>query len=492
MPAQVFVASGTSSSLEKVRLTVLGLACAFLLLAAPRALGAPDAPPTGSIDRLSVDLAGRLGPALEGRRVPSTVLVLQLRQPPGVFGTGPQKLLEVLEPLIKTRLSNLGFRKVQAIPSHLDEERAIARGMRQGADLALIVEVLESGGRLHLRGRLYDTDLSIWGRLKGASARLLNHLHVSSALTVELRSYLQRPEPASAIGCAGSWLELGPVAYWAAAMGDVDGDGRAELVLLGMESLVVLRWSTVFGRFDTVARVPLPGPSARTRPRFPVASLVLWDLDGDRRLDVLARSSERSGGVVLSFRDGKLAETRRLDGYPVGVVTVGGRARVALVLPLDGRAEWSGRAVALLPAAPLRVQLPAILHGLRFFKGLGPGPGGDELVASVDREGLLKVQRLADGRSLHRQGPVGSAFALGDLTGDGRPEVVSSTPQTFATSDAISVQALGGARPICQVKGFEGSVTAIALGDVRTDGLPRVAAVVWNERLGRSHLLVVR
>lgn len=470
------------------------LLCTGLGLLSTAALASPHAlpPPQGEVDRLAVDLAGRLGPALEGRRIPGISLLVQVRQPPGIFSTGHQRLVEVIEPLVRSRLGALGFRRLSALPPQLPESPALARGVRERFELTLLVELVEVQGHLHLRGRLFDTDVTLWGRLKGARSRMLTHLHVSAPLSGELRSYLHPMAPASALQCAGAWTDLGTVPFWAAALGDVDGDGRSELVLLGGNTLWVQRWSTVYGRFDTLQRMALAGPQARVRPRFPLASLVLTDLDGDRRLDILARTSERDSATTVSFRGGRFVEGRRLDGYPVGVTQVAGKSRVALAVPLVGRAEWNGRAVTLWPPARWRPSLPPVIHGMRVLPGPMVAGKASDLVATVDREARLRVARVSDGGLLHQADQVGAVLALGDLTGNGQPEVVTTTAQQFGTGDALSIHAMGRRAPLCMVKGFEGSVTALAVGDIRTDGTPRVVAVVWNERLGRSHLLVVR
>ena len=66
------------------RLVILVMGLCVVLPARP----ARSAPASGSLDRLATDFAGKLGPALEGRRVPHIALLLQVRQPPGIFRTG--------------------------------------------------------------------------------------------------------------------------------------------------------------------------------------------------------------------------------------------------------------------------------------------------------------------------------------------------------------------------------------------------------------------
>lgn len=487
-----------------------------------RAGGLP--PPAGRLDRLAVDFAGRLGPALEGRRIPSLSVLAQLRLPPGHYSTGLHRLVRVATGLVATRLRALRFRKVTFAPAHMPAATVRRKGRTGGYALTLLMTLREAGGRLHLRGELWSSQLSLWGRLKGRQGRLLTHLHTSTPLDAELRSYLRRPTRPATVSCSGRWTPMGKQPLWGAALGDVDGDGRTELVLLERAHVRVLRWSTVYRRFDPVARVALGGARAATSPRFPLASLALADLDGDRRQDILARSSARAVGSIISFRGGAFTVRRQVDGYPVGAPRLRGRRRLAVLFPLSGRAELKGRSLTFQPAYSLPFKLPSVVHGVRFAttrSGVAPGraasrspsPSGSPakarasargsarrraprpprpLVAVLDRRGRLAIRRVADGRLIHRVEGAGAAFALGDLTGDGRPEVITTDVKRFGSSDALVVRRLGTATPLCQVAGFEGSVTALATGDVRLDGRPRVVATVWNERKQRSYLLVVR
>lgn len=439
-----------------------------------------------------MDFAGRLGPALEGRRIPGLTLLVQVRLPPGLYSVGLQRLAGITRQLLATRLRALQFRKVTFAAALDDEARVLARARAHGYPLTLLTTLSESGGRLHLSGRLWDTKVSLWGRLKGRGGRLLTHLHVSAPLDAELRSYLMRPSSPKAFACLGTWTPLGTEAVWGAALGDVDGDGRTELVLLLRDRLVIQRWSTVYRRFDAVATVKLSGAAAAVRPRHALASLALADLDGDRRLDILVRSWARAEGHVVTYKGGRFTEQRRVDGYPVGALRLAGRVRLVTILPLAGRAEWNGRSLSFQPAFRARFRLPAVVHALGFGQVRRPRTKPIDLVGSVDRKGRLTVQRVGDGRVLQRVARSGVAFALEDLTDDGRPEVITTTARRFGSRDGIVVRKLGGKAAVCRVAGFAGSVTALSAGDVYLDGRARIVAAVWNEEKRRSYLLVVR
>ena len=480
--------------MKRVGIAMMGLGVVLLgtIVRPPgQALAAPLPPPSGRLDQLAIDFAGKLGPALEGRRVPTLTLNVQLRQPPGAFSTGHQQLSRVLAQLVATRLRGLRFRALRLAQPHLAAEAVLKQAIVGGFDLTLLVTLVERGGRLHLRGRLYDTNVTLWGKLAGRRATLLTHLAVSTRVGPTIRSYLSQP-PKSAVTCSGGWTPLGRRAYWGVALGDVDGDGRQELVLLRRDALEIRRWSVVYHRFDEVATVAFSGPPAKVTPRFVLASLAVGDLDGDRREDIVVRVSERATAAQISYQKGAFTVKRRLAGYPFGMAFVGGQKRIAMGYPLDGRAEFNGRGVSWKPTLSGQLLLPGVFHNLRFADARSVKGRREQIYAFVDRQSRLTVRRLTNNRMVQRLSRVGRAFALGDLTGDGHPEVITTTTQSFGSSDALVVRQLGRAGPLCRVAGFEGSVTAVTVGDVHLMGRTKVVAVVWNAVKRQSYLLIVR
>jgi hypothetical protein len=464
----------------------------WTLLPVRSADGAPLPPASGGLDRLALDFVGKVGPALEGRRVTTLRIGFQMRQPPGVFSTGQQQLVRVLSGLVATRLRGLKFRQLKILPSHLDSGTALARGLGGRCALTLLAQVVVTGGRLHLRARLFDTDVTLWGRLKKRRARLLTHLAVSRRVDAAIRSYLGRPAGKTTLTCTGKWRLLGKQAFWGVALGDVDGDARTELILLGAGAVEIRRWNKVYKRFDHVATVPFTSPLASVRPRFIMGSVIVGARDGNREADILARISERRMAVQIRYKGGRFSIRRRFGGYPMAMATMGGKKTLAIGYPLTGRAEYSGRGLGWKPRVRARMIMPRVFHN---FKLATYGSGGRKsgyVYGVVDSRSKLTLRRLPGGQLLQRLNGVGRAFALGDLDGDGRPEVVTSTVRSFGSSDAISVRRLGKRARLCRVAGFEGSVTAMAVGDVYLDGRARVASVVWNARRRRSYLLVTR
>ncbi len=176
----------------------------------------------------------------------------------------------------------------------------------------------------------------------------------------------------------------------------------------------------------------------------------------------------------------------------MAMATMGGKTTLAIGYPLTGRAEYSGRGLGWKPRVRVRMLMPRVFHNFKLAP-LGPlRPKSGYVYGVVDSASKLTLRRLPGGQLQQRLNGVGRAFALGDLDGDGRPEVVTTTVRSFGSSDAISVRRLGKGARLCRVAGFEGSVTAIAVGNVYLDGSARVASVVWNARRRRSYLLVTR
>ncbi len=474
-----------------LRLAIVALGVWALL--PTRVVEAAPLPPTsGSLDRLALEFAGKVGPALEGRRVPTLRILFQLRQQPGVFSTGQQQLVRVLSQLVSTRLRALKFRQLKILPTHLDRKTALARGLKGRFSLTLLARLVITGGRLHLRARLYDTDVTLWGRLKQRKARLLTLLSSSRRVDAAIRSYLGRPAGKTTLTCMGKWRLLGKQAYWGVALGDVDGDARTELVLLRRDAVEIRRWNKVYKRFDQVATVSFTGPLASVRPRFIMGSLTVGDLDGDRKEDILARISDRRTAVQISYKKGKYVVRRRFGGYPMALGRFAGKRSVAIGYPLTGRAEYSGRGLGWKPRVRARTIMPMVFHSFKLAPYRRTRAKGGYVYGVVDNRSRLSLRQLPGGRLRQLLSGVGRAFALGDLDGDGRPEVITTTVRSFGSSDAISVRRLGKRKRMCRVAGFDGSVTDIAVGDVYLDGRAWVASVVWNARRRRSYLLVTR
>jgi VCBS repeat protein len=331
------------------------------------------------------------------------------------------------------------------------------------------------------------TEVRLRGIWDAVAARL-------AAAAAERAQVLRPPRPHKVVWRARriTSLDLG-APLLALAAGDIDGDGRAEILALTERELVALRPSGPRSLAE-IARVALPAETAAIQPRDPVGALSLTDASGDGILDVLARTSRtRAGAAYGGLRDALVA-LAPLSGFPV----CPGLAPELV----EGRNYFDGASVAAASAAALGGPLPSRFFAARCRDDL-VDPEGRRMRARtvVDTAGVAQVVlqvacRDGDGgpacpkagwRSAGEAaiGGAGTAFELADVDADGRPELIVAADGAPGDPDAVAVytiapgatSAAGRNKRIFR-KGFAGGVAGIAAGDVDGDGdLDAVAAV---------------
>jgi VCBS repeat protein len=266
------------------------------------------------------------------------------------------------------------------------------------------------------------------------------------------------------------------------AVGDLNRDGRPDLVFAGYDGIKVL---IALSRGGFAAADGVPTAS--------VDSLALGDLNGDRRIDVVAGTfASNDLSVLLAQPSGKLgAETRISTGTPVASIAIADLDR-------DGKAD-------LIVACQE-------LDEIRVYPGLGGGrfasptsyPVHDSPVsvalADLEGDGLLDVvvaNRFSTDIAVLRgvsSGGLGEArffpagfhptyLAIGDVDGDAKTDAVVANEadpfDPFARPSSLSFLAGRGDGsfdgPRTQVMTF--STFSIVLGDMNRDGLLDVAAV---------------
>ncbi|HUH04599.1 MAG TPA: VCBS repeat-containing protein [Kofleriaceae bacterium] len=260
---------------------------------------------------------------------------------------------------------------------------------------------------------------------------------------------------------------------------DLDADGTSELVALTTREVLLLR-RVDSRRVDVVGRLELPAGPSSLRPRDPVGQLAV--IAGANGPEVLARASGSARGLAVALREGKLAELRGFDGFPVcdlGSVT------------LEGSRNYFARA-SLVWRDPK--QAPA-LAGDFYATGCANGmvdvagrPLDSFAVLATDGTLALRFERRCrDEDAECRSNPVfettltnvGIAFAVGDIDNDGLPEVISANDQPPGDPDRVSVYTPRGSRwqRVFQ-HGFSGGIAGIAIGDFDGDGAMDVATAV--------------
>jgi hypothetical protein len=289
-----------------------------------------------------------------------------------------------------------------------------------------------------------------------------------------------------------------PAAIWFngafVATGDTNGDGRAEIVEgLDKGCCTSLRVWDAFTGQQSAGFFPY-SPQEQAGARVAAA-----DLNGDGSAEVLAVPV--SGTRISAFAPTGGAAFRSYS--PFGSEAVGGAAIAAADLVGDSAAEIvaaavtaSGAQVKVLDARTGRVLASFFPYGSAAVSALGvatgdvDGRGGSDLVvAAVTAEGTeVKALDLHGGElaSFFAVDPgiaPGASVAAGDLDGDGTAEIVLGSGPTNAPNPPLSGpeqrvtvfdrdgRTLGGFSAYPGI--FQGGVR-VALGDVTGDSAPEI------------------
>lgn len=425
--------------------------------------------PAGSLDRLVISLDERLARALEGHPLRRVDLALSVR--PGA-GVTPELVHTVLG-LLQGRLSMKGFRRTGRLRLGADARQRCRRARQQGFELLLDLELVIIEGHLDLRGTLLQTDWQLWRDTLQPERGSQSHLHARVRIDAEVRGYLG--------AASSSALRFSPRAFsthfkriLTMSTGDIDGDGRNELVILLPRAVKALSFKGRKAGFVTTHSAELAPPWAALKPRRPVGAMAVADVDGDGRAEILIRTSEMQQGGHFSLKAGSLQRDKDLAGYPVTMVREKKTSRPLLCQLVTGR--------DLMDAGCLP---PAMSGKLPFYtlKGVTITSRGAKIqryLGVLDGTGQLQLLSGDQPVSLSGLSAVGLAFDLADLDDDGVLEVVTTEAGDRSAKDRITVFRLasGVLRLMWRSTELPGVVTAIAHGDIDGDGrLELVAAL---------------
>ncbi|MFD8092300.1 FG-GAP and VCBS repeat-containing protein [Streptomyces malaysiensis] len=285
----------------------------------------------------------------------------------------------------------------------------------------------------------------------------------------------------------------GAAGFLALAAGDFDGDGAADLLASTADGRGAVR--VLYGPFGTGARPARTAPLPTDRPRRTApATATAGDFDGDHRTDVVLTYRYDVGQLDQPDQPAQPDrpdqpepdDTAPLDtpvahyrGGPEGLVRDRRpEARLAHALgteggprePAAGDADHDGIDDLLAPGqgtlGPGRHRGSGrltVVHGARS----GLGRGRSDLTVDQSGPGLSRDARRGDG--------FGGSPSVGDITGDGRPDLVVATPEKNDGNGRLTL--LPGSRhgrggeydPAAGAREGDGGVQAL---DLDTPGVP--------------------
>ena len=242
-----------------------------------------------------------------------------------------------------------------------------------------------------------------------------------------------------------------PVAYpvsqpLAVVAADVNGDGRPDLITLaGDGNSVSVQLNLKKGGFGPAQTFFDPGHVA--------AAMAVGDVNGDGKPDIVFANTDNSSDVFTSGNTGSVSV---LLGNGKGSFT-------AIINPADGRPVTQ----SIFPS-PVNSLALAHMYGGSETDIVGvPANGGSVYVARPSYNGIFQ-DAMGYPASPGWASAVSSELAVGDVNGDGKPDVVVTNP--YSNNVSVLLNNGSGALGAPQYFAVGGTPAAVAVGDVSGDG----------------------
>ncbi len=299
---------------------------------------------------------------------------------------------------------------------------AVARSLASGNGTLLHLRIEIAEGRVRVEGDVYPVPAKFWERVRDPLPSPVFHAFAERALDPELRTYLPAVPLVARETVKAKSPEHQPVAL---ACADVDADGATELVVAGRRGihLARIREGTVrplvsrqWTDLASVASAPL---------REPVASI---SVHSGNHIDV--GISDRAHAIRFDPQLTPIAKMGRRLPWPGGE----GCSRI-VGLVIGPQLHRCGEA----DDPPLRETFGWGTDALASAAILGSdGQLHHYLAGRIANKGEARL--ISDNGEQAQVLAVGAQLALGDLDGDGRPELIAGTNTMDASQDAIVVR----------------------------------------------------
>jgi hypothetical protein len=276
-------------------------------------------------------------------------------------------------------------------------------------------------GEVRMTAELYPGTPNAWDRIRTPDAGVVRQHAAAAKIDAESRAFLaplslERPQVRQ--------FRLDEDDVMAAACGDIDRDGRDEIVLVSRRHVLVGHLDA--GGFVPLRTIPWADLTARAAVplREPLATAIATEGE------ILVGSTDY-GGVSLSA---DLLRTRSLTGMPVW----GGRAPACLTAQASAGA-FDGAPIDCAPSRDPKptVEVPAPrFDSFAAAEVVDPGGNSRAVVAVREPSGRLRMKWGSESGEI--QGTFGVEMTVGDIDQDGSPELVT----TSSAGDIIKIQSV--------------------------------------------------
>jgi len=361
-----------------------------------------------ALAQLGCEVATALGSKAEAALVVAAPLGTELEP------RDPERLTSRLASLVAGALGKGAA--FEARPMTLAEARSRASARRTGGLVHLNVRLARD--HLEVTAELYDPPGRFWQRVKNPSPGVRAHSFATRPLDAEIRSFLP---PVPLIARRTERVSGSDADVIALACGDTDGDASSELVVVGRRRISVGRVRS--GQL-VVERSAGWNELAQIAPspwREPVGSAWI----------------AKPGAIEVGSTD--RAEAVRLDATLTKLTSLGR----ALPWPGTGRCAQIGGLSLTSEATPCTAKAAE-----RENAGGSDAIAGAEIVLPDGQRRSLRARRSSTDKSVTlsddsgkqaRLALAGAQLALGDLDGNGVPELLSSLDTLTPAEDAVIV-----------------------------------------------------